>query len=139
MNNIVISNKINNIIFSDYPNSKSRASYLLLIESLRKTSEYSDELQKYYDFRAEFLNGILAKYGYLECVYCHRKDLIVGYITIKESYKNNRIPNLCTIDHVIPLSKSGAKYNIENCVCSCKKCNRAKGDKSLDEYLKNKK
>lgn len=55
------------------------------------------------------------------CQYCGKKDL--------------KTPEL---EHVIPKSKGG-KNSFENCVCACKKCNRAKGDRTPSEagmYLK---
>ncbi len=46
--------------------------------------------------------------------------------------------NKLTIDHIIPVSKSG-KSSFENCVAACKDCNSKKGDKLPSEarmYLK---
>lgn len=36
----------------------------------------------------------------------------------------------CTVDHVVP-KVNGGKSSWENCVCSCKRCNNAKGDRDL--------
>ena len=46
-------------------------------------------------------------------------------------YCKIRIAN--TIDHVIPKSKGGNNW-IDNLVPSCRKCNRAKGNKSYFEF-----
>lgn len=40
------------------------------------------------------------------------------------------------VDHVIPLSKGG-KWELTNLVACCTDCNRAKGDKLLDEVIHN--
>jgi len=37
--------------------------------------------------------------------------------------------NLATIDHVRPVSKGGARYDVENCVVACYACNQSKKDK----------
>ena len=38
--------------------------------------------------------------------------------------------NECTVDHLIP-KVDGGKSSWDNCVCSCKRCNNIKADKSL--------
>ena len=50
------------------------------------------------------------------CQYCHKK---------MESSE-------CTVDHVIP-KVDGGKSSWDNCVCSCKRCNNIKGDKTLKQ------
>ena len=40
--------------------------------------------------------------------------------------------NNLSIDHVVPRSKGG-KTSFENCVVACKKCNKKKGSKSVEE------
>lgn len=40
----------------------------------------------------------------------------------------------CTLDHVVPQCKDG-KDSYENLVCSCVKCNRAKGNSDLEDFL----
>jgi 5-methylcytosine-specific restriction endonuclease McrA len=124
----------------DEPHQKSYASYLMLVDYYRKLdvdylTEY-EKLEKYFKFREEFLTNELQSKGYLECAYCHRKDLIIGYTTIKDSILNNSIKNLATIDHVIPISKGGKIYDVNNCVVSCKKCNNKKADKILTDTNK---
>lgn len=39
-----------------------------------------------------------------------------------------------TLDHVVPLSKGGAKHSIENIVMSCRLCNQKKGSCSPEYY-----
>lgn len=40
------------------------------------------------------------------------------------------------IDHIVPISKGGAFDNEENLLTSCISCNRAKGVKTVDEWLR---
>jgi len=58
----------------------------------------------------------------LECVYCGSKKDI-------------------SMDHIIPISRSGVDprifgllNSVDNCVCACKKCNSSKGDKDVFEW-----
>ena len=53
------------------------------------------------------------------CQYCH----VVG--------------GILEVDHIIPFSKGGSD-DFENLVTSCRKCNRQKKDKSVEDFLNNK-
>lgn len=59
---------------------------------------------------------LLTKYNY-KCVYCDAKDVIFEQ------------------DHVVPRSRGGSN-RISNLVLACVKCNQAKSNKSLDEFVK---
>ncbi len=59
---------------------------------------------------------LLTKYNY-KCVYCDAKDVIFEQ------------------DHVVPKSRGGSN-RISNLVLACVKCNQAKSNKSLDEFVK---
>jgi len=59
--------------------------------------------------------NIFVRDGYI-CQYCHKK------LDISD----------CTVDHIVP-KVDGGKSSWENCVCSCKKCNNIKGDKTLKQ------
>jgi len=128
--------KISHSISGNRPHIKSFASLILLNNYYRYLDiDYIselDELKKYLKFRKEYLSNQLEEKGHLECTYCHRKDLIIGYTDYKYSNLNNKIKNLATIDHIHPKSKGGFVYDIKNCTVACKKCNRDKGDKILD-------
>jgi hypothetical protein len=43
------------------------------------------------------------------------------------------LPDEFTIDHVVPWSEGGT-HHLSNLVPSCRRCNRHKGTKSLEEY-----
>lgn len=62
--------------------------------------------------------------GKLVCAYCGRDDLkLISKIT-KE---------IATVDHVIPKSKGGAIYSLDNLVIACHNCNSNKSDKLLEK------
>lgn len=58
-----------------------------------------------------------------ECFYCG-KSLVVG---------SGRRENMVTIDHIVPRSHGGSD-NVRNLVPSCKCCNEAKRDLSVEEF-----
>ena len=64
----------------------------------------------------EIKEYLLTKYNY-KCVYCDAKDVIFEQ------------------DHVVPKSRGGSN-RISNLVLACVKCNQAKSNKSLDEFVK---
>lgn len=99
------------------PHIKSHAAAILLCKRYRKL-----ELFTYLRFRKEFIDTYPD--DKLICFYCGAKNLI------RELPENEtRQPwNLATIDHVIPISKGGKRYNHDNCVLSCYRCNQKKKD-----------
>ena len=46
----------------------------------------------------------------------------------------SQIGNLLEVDHIVPLSKGG-NNDLENLTTSCRKCNRQKKDKTVDEFM----
>lgn len=127
--------KNNIIILEDNPCVSSRASYELLKEYYYNLDEdYFDdyqELQKWLEFREEFLIEQKEINGDLVCKYCGKPHLEIGGRSRKDMSLNNKNPNLATVDHVFPLSKGGPKYDKSNLVVSCKKCNQNKADKII--------
>lgn len=61
------------------------------------------------------------------CVYCGKSDFQKGV------YKPLRFE----IDHIVPRSQGGTN-RVSNFALSCHKCNQKKGNKSINEFLKNK-
>jgi 5-methylcytosine-specific restriction endonuclease McrA len=50
--------------------------------------------------------------------------------------KNNRNPNLATIDHMTPICHGIDKLDESNWAVSCKRCNKNKGSLPYDEFIK---
>ena len=46
----------------------------------------------------------------------------------------NKVGGILECDHVIPYSKGGSN-DITNLITSCRKCNRQKKDKSVEEFI----
>lgn len=54
------------------------------------------------------------------CAYCmHKMRLVQGQPTRRLD---------ATIDHIVPISKGGAEYNVWNMILACYHCNNTKGD-----------
>ena len=88
------------------------------------------------NFRDEYMGIFLEENGMLVCSYCGKENLDKG---IKgNSLDNNLNTNLATIDHIIPLSKGGPKYEIENLTIACKSCNSRKDNKNLEDFINGK-
>jgi 5-methylcytosine-specific restriction endonuclease McrA len=98
--------------------------------------ESTGSLWKWLDAREVYLkrreeqNG-----GNLVCDYCGRERLEIGGKKPEDLNKNNKNPNLATIDHIHPLADEGEQYNENNMCVSCKTCNRKKSKRSLEDYL----
>ena len=43
--------------------------------------------------------------------------------------------SILSLDHVVPYSKGGTNHE-SNLVCSCKKCNSSRGDRSMPEFAR---
>jgi 5-methylcytosine-specific restriction endonuclease McrA len=101
----------------DIPHSQSLGALVKLNREYNKA-----QLSKWLTFRNEFLSN-----SDLICTYCGRDDLI------KDQPENivKQVSNLATVDHVYPVSKGGPRYDVNNCVVSCQKCNQQKADTIL--------
>jgi 5-methylcytosine-specific restriction endonuclease McrA len=123
-------------IYSRRPHPHSRAAYLLLVEKLTLQDvdylQVKTELYQYEEFRWAFLLMELQHDGDLHCHYCGTGHLNPGH---KHSNTNNKIPNLATIDHKIPLSQGGPRLDPLNCVVACRRCNKLKGVMSYESFL----
>lgn len=116
---------------------KSRASYILLREHLRLQDEdYIKSLvsrEEMMAFSRDYLSKEKELKGDLVCSYCGKPHLEIEYEGMKISPDKK-----ATIDHIIPVSKGGERLDPKNIRVACEKCNNEKGDKSLEQFLKNK-
>lgn len=107
------------IVMVAEPHVNSMAALVLLGRGYRKA-----EMAEWFDFRNELLDEAEKRDGRLACHYCGRDDLIrelPDYV--------KKAANLATIDHVVPVSKGGKKFEKSNCVVACYGCNQRKADK----------
>ena len=122
-------------VYFDINDAKSYASYVLLKNYYTERDKtniksYSYRMRKI-AFSRNFLKNVLNDEGCLTCTYCKQPDLI-----IEENGMN--IPNSkkATIDHVVPISKGGGVFDVNNITVACDKCNSKKSDMSLEDFLK---
>lgn len=104
-------------VLTETPHPKSFAASVLLRHRLSE-----GERSEWMVFR----DGFLDRHG-LKCFYCGQegltKEVGVGGLRL-----------LATIDHVQPRSKGGAEYDETNLRVACFPCNKAKSDKTLQEW-----
>lgn len=103
------------------PDVRSMAAMVLLNRQYTKA-----ELEKWFSFREKFLH----KHEPLKCVYCGKGNLIIDG---EECADGHGLGHLATIDHVVPVSKGGSRYDESNCVVACFKCNQKKKDTLISE------
>lgn len=81
-------------------------------------------------FSRSFLTQRKANTGCLICAYCKKPHLII-------EFEGMKVPNnmKATIDHIDPISKGGAVFAAKNINVACGKCNGAKSDMSVEEFM----
>ncbi len=129
------STKLVHTIYYDVTSANTLAAGVLLkryyqLRDVDNDGSHAKRIRKKIKFSQNYLTKIKAEKGVLSCTYCPRTNLII-------EKKGKRIPDSfkATIDHIIPISNGGARYDEKNiCVC-CGKCNSKKGSKSVEEFL----
>jgi 5-methylcytosine-specific restriction endonuclease McrA len=103
------------------PDIKSPAALMLLNRDLMRQDDTIFNYQTWLDFRDKYFADIMERDYCVRCAYCC-KDL-------KPDSKDPK--DVATIDHVIPVSKGGAVFLLDNLVSACYHCNQAKGNTTL--------
>jgi hypothetical protein len=91
-----------------------------------------------------FLRILLKRHG-KKCHYCGIETCLSSEIPKKaKSTAERRMMHAMearriTIDHVIPISKGGKEFDVDNMVIACLKCNRQKGARFPKAFARNKK
>lgn len=99
------------------PHPESRAASVALnytLACLDPTSGYLGWLA----FRRRVLTQWLTERGSLDCYYCGKTPLLV------EGPKNQ----VATLDHYIPRAVGGPRFDLNNLVVACARCNHKKAD-----------
>lgn len=113
-------------VLTENPHVQSRAALMLLKKDLLRHVAYHG-YQGWLRFRWETLNKILLDDGVLKCHYCNKQPLLID--------ADNKHPMVATLDHVIPRSKGGAEFDLNNLVVACHYCNQKKKDHILSKDL----
>jgi 5-methylcytosine-specific restriction endonuclease McrA len=108
-----------NVVLNDEPPVTSRAALVLLNASLSE-----QERAEWNEFRLRVLRA-----STMTCEYCHKAELT------EELMPGRGFFWLATLDHVQPVSKGGAVYDLANLKVACFPCNKSKADLTLDEWL----
>jgi len=89
-----------------------------------------NDVQEYLNWRDAFLKKEQEKNNdNLQCVYCGKENLDIGFIEMYKSKQNLKNPNLATVDHIVPTPPNHKeRMNPDICVVSCVKCNSDKKD-----------
>ena len=105
------------------PHPKSQAAGVLLTRSLQE-----QERAHWVEFRAAYLEKVLAVHGQLQCHYCGQGGLVAE---LPDDATKSDLRRLATLDHVVPRSKGGAEFDEANVVIACHPCNQKKADNEM--------
>lgn len=122
-------------IVGESSSPKSMGQYLLLKASYQKQDRDYQILRNYKRIWLNFRNRVLRNKqkeskGNLVCHYCGNSHLVTNFKApgVKDRFK-------ATLDHVIPRSRGGGEFDVENLVVSCHKCNQKKKDLMPNQFL----
>ena len=124
---------IQELIYFEVTNPKTLAARVMLNNYLKEQDE--DFFNKYREtakriqFSRNYLTNVLQQQGSLKCSYCPKDNLII-------ELEGMRVPRrkIATIDHVVPISKGGAIYDVDNIVVACGICNGRKSNMSVEQF-----
>lgn len=113
-------------VFTADPHPHSRAALVLLQRSLVPFCAYRG-YQGWLRFRIELLTRWLQERGELRCRYCDRGPLPI------EGFSDR---DVATLDHFIPRSLGGDRFDESNLVVACFACNQRKRDMRPAEFMR---
>jgi len=119
---------IKHVVYVRKPHIQSLAA---LIKLKRDYQEQS--VKEWLDFRLKYLTKFRLIHGDLFCYKCGKTGLL-------EEVEDNNLQNqiLATVEHIIPISIGGDKYDESNLTVSCYKCNQRDDNKIKSSKLKRK-
>jgi len=85
-------------------------------------------------FSRTYLTHIKETTGDLCCAYCPKTNLIIELDGMRVSNDSK-----ATIDHIVAISNGGALFDYKNLCVACGTCNSKKSNKTVEEFLKNRK
>lgn len=124
------------IVFSDVPHPQSQAGLILLkLQYLKMDIRQrgDNDWRIWLTFRNRYLRRQRKINGSLVCYICGKDKLIANFNSPYSIGGRG-----ATVDHRVPLSKGGKKFNEENLEVCCDPCNSGKSDKSLEEFKQKK-
>ena len=88
----------------------------------------------------EFRDDFVTRQTELVCHYCGKK--LVSDVPDETKrprdrmFRRKRVPKgrMATVDHVMPLSRGGSRYDVTNLVIACERCNGTKGSLTPEEW-----
>lgn len=115
-------------IIAKNPEPNSLAGYILLKQtySIRDSSRQGSKIhyRVWLTFRNKYIRRIRKQNkGKLPCAYCDKTSLNPNH-----GSAHARMSGKATIDHILPLSKGGKKFDESNLIVACSACNGAKAD-----------
>jgi 5-methylcytosine-specific restriction endonuclease McrA len=117
---LILSTRADKVFVID-PHITSRASYLLL------KSHFTEQiLAEWESFRNEIFDEFESIHHTLFCCYCKTPNLVRE---INDPCDKEQLKTLATIEHIIPLSQGGHKYEKSNCTVACFPCNNKRKNK----------
>lgn len=121
-------------VFFDINSPKTYASSVLLKNYYwERDAENMDTLANVYkriEFSRRYLLNVQKEFGTITCTYCPKTNLQIELMGMKVPHNQ-----LATVDHIIAISKGGSVFDVKNVVPCCGKCNRAKGNMTVEEFL----
>lgn len=125
---------IDNVYFAIYDAKSYAASILLKNYYWQRDEDNVKSIanrMRMIGFSRKYLTEVLKAEGKLCCSYCPKENLIIELegMSISNGQK-------ATIDHIVPTSKGGGLFDVNNI---CGTCNSKKSDKPVEEFIMNRK